>query len=145
MAGFTNKGKAKILRAFFQSESTPTYVYIYLVTATDVPDADTNTLSDLTEISETGKEKQLQLNTTDFDTSVANSEDDLNDLGRMRIKDLIFDGAITAASYVVLTDDNATEADRVVYAYWSLGSIRTIDSGDTLTIADLEFNLLEPE
>ena len=59
MAGFTNKGKAKILRAFFQSESTPANVYIYLVTAADVPNADTNTLSDLTEISQTGKEPQI--------------------------------------------------------------------------------------
>jgi hypothetical protein len=143
MAGFTNKGKAKILRAFFQSESTPANVYIYLVTAADVPDADTNTLSDLTEITETGKEKQLTFNTTDFDTSTADSEDDANDRGVMQIKTLTFTGAITAASYVVMTDNNATEADREVWAYWFLGSARTITALESLQITDLEFNLLE--
>tara|TARA_R110000744_G_scaffold188662_1_gene307977 strand:+ start:590 stop:1024 length:435 start_codon:yes stop_codon:yes gene_type:complete len=142
MAGFTNKGKAKILRAFFQSESMPTYLYIYLVTATNVPDADTNTLSELTEITETGKEVLLQLNTTDFDTSTANTEDDAGDRGVMQIKDINITGAITAASYVVLTDDNVTEADREVWAFWSLGSVRSITATETLRISNLEFNLL---
>lgn len=140
MAGFTNKGKAKILRAFFQSESTPTYVYIYLVTGAAVPDADTNTLSELTEITETGKEYQLELNTTDFDTSTAGSEDDTLNRGVMQIKDLTFAGAITGASYVVLTDGSA---DPEVWAFWFLGSVRTITSGETLKISNLEFNLLE--
>ena len=143
--GFTNKGKAKLLRSFFQSETLPTNVYAYLVTNAVTPTADTNTLSELTEISETGKEISLTLNTTDFDTSVADSEDDADDKGIMQVKDLVFDGAITAASYIVLTDDDSTEADRVVYAFWSLGSIRTIDSGDTLVVADLEFDLVECE
>jgi len=143
MAGFTNKGKAKILRAFFQSESTPTYVYIYLVTGDDVPDADTNTLSDLTEITETGKEVQLELNTTDFDTSTAGSEDDTGNRGVMQIKDIEVAGAITAAAYVVLTDDNVVEADREVWAFWFLGSSRSVDSGETLKISNLEFNLLD--
>lgn len=145
MAGFTNRGKAKLLRAFFQSETAPTYVYAYLVTNSPLPTADTATLDDLTEISETGREIQLSLDDTDFPTSVANSIDNDDDKGIMQIKDLTFSGAITAASYVVLTDDDSTEADRVVYAYWSLGSIRTIDGGDTLIVSDLQLNLLEPE
>ena len=140
--GFTNKGKAKLLRSFFQSETPPDNVYAYLVTNAVAPTADTNTLSELTEILETGKEISLDLDTTDFNNAV---EDDDNDKATIQIKDLIFDGAITAASYVVLTDDDSTEADRVVYAYWSLGSIRTIDSGDTLVIADLQFDLVECE
>jgi len=143
MAGFTNKGKAKILRAFFQSESTPTYVYIYLVTGDDVPDADTNTLSDLTEITETGKEVQLQLNTTDFDTSTADTEDDTSNRGVMQIRDVEIAGAITAAAYVVLTDSNVVEADREVWAFWFLGSSRSVDGDESLKISNLEFNLLE--
>tara|TARA_R110002020_G_scaffold79557_2_gene199308 strand:- start:869 stop:1300 length:432 start_codon:yes stop_codon:yes gene_type:complete len=140
--GFTNKGKAKLLRSFFQSETPPDNVYAYLVTNAVAPTADTNTLSELTEITETGKEISLDLDTTDFNNAV---EDDDNDKATIQIKDLIFNGAITAASYVVLTDDDSTEADRIVYAYWSLGSIRTIDSGDTLVIADLQFDLVECE
>jgi len=140
--GFTNKGKAKLLRSFFQSETPPENVYAYLVTNAVAPTADTNTLSELTEISETGKEISLDLDSTDFNNAV---EDDTNDKATIQIKDLVFDGAITAASYVVLTDDDSTEADRVVYAYWSLGSIRTVGSGDTLVIADLQFDLVECE
>lgn len=143
MAGFTNKGKAKILRAFFQSESKPSYVYIYLVTAADVPTSATNTLSELTEITETGKQVQLSFGTTDFDTSTADSEDDTLNRGIMQIKDINVTGAITAAAYVVLTDDNVTEADREVWAFWFLGSTRSITATETLKISNLEFNLLE--
>lgn len=144
MAGFTNKGKAKLLRNFFHSETPPTNLYVYLVTSTTAPTPDLNTLSQLSEISETGKEVSLSLNTTDFDTNVANSEDDTNDKGVMQIKDCSYAGPVTNARYAVLTDDNATEADREVYCYWDLGSNRSVSTGQTLTLADLEFNLLEP-
>lgn len=144
MAGFTNKGKAKILRNFFHSETPPTNLYVYLVTSATAPVADTNTLSQLTEITETGKEFQLSLNTTDFDTSVPDSEDDTNDKGVMKIKDCTFAGPVTNARYAVLTDDNGTEGSREIYCYWDLGSDRSVSSGQTLTLQDLEMNLLEP-
>tara|TARA_R110002020_G_scaffold6761_1_gene28729 strand:+ start:1683 stop:2111 length:429 start_codon:yes stop_codon:yes gene_type:complete len=142
MAGFTNKGKLNLLTSFFQSTTPPTNVYAYLVTNAVAPTADTNTLSDLTEITETGKEIALNLDSTDFNNPV---EDDTNDKATIQIKDLVFNGSITAASYVVLTDDDSTEADRIVYAYWSLGSVRTIGGGDTLVIADLQLDLVECE
>ena len=144
MAGFTNKGKAKLLRNFFQSETPPTNLYVYLVTSATAPTADTNTLGQLTEISETGKEFSLSLNTTDFDTSVSDSEDDTNDKGVMKIKDCTFAGPVTNARYAVLVDDNGTEGSREVYCYWDLGSNRSVSSGQTLTLQDLEMNLLEP-
>ena len=144
MAGFTNKGKAKLLRNFFQSETPPTNLYVYLVTSATAPTADLNTLGQLTEISETGKEFQLSLNTTDFDTSVSDSEDDTNDKGVMKIKDCTFAGPVTNARYAVLVDDNGTEGSREVYCYWDLGSNRSVSSGQTLTLQDLEMNLLEP-
>ena len=144
MAGFTNKGKAKLLRNFFHSETPPTNLYVYLVTSATAPTADLNTLSQLTEISETGKEFSLTLNTTDFDTSVSDSEDDTNDKGVMKIKDCTFAGPVTNARYAVLVDDNGTEGSREVYCYWDLGSNRSVSSGQTLTLQDLEMNLLEP-
>jgi len=61
----------------------------------------------------------------------------------MQIKDIEVAGAITGAAYVVLTDDNVTEDDREVWAFWFLGSVRSVDSGETLKISNLEFNLLE--
>lgn len=144
MAGFTNKGKAKLLRNFFQSETPPTNLYVYLVTSATAPTADLNTLGQLTEISETGKEFSLSLNTTDFDTSVSDSEDDTNDKGVMKIKDCTFAGPVTNARYAILVDDNGTEGSREVYCYWDLGSNRSVSSGQTLTLQDLEMNLLEP-
>ena len=144
MAGFTNKGKAKLLRNFFHSETPPSNLYVYLVTSATAPTADLNTLSQLTEISETGKEFSLSLNTTDFDTSVSDSEDDTNDKGVMKIKDCTFAGPVTNARYAVLVDDNGTEGSREVYCYWDLGSNRSVSSGQTLTLQDLEMNLLEP-
>lgn len=144
MAGFTNKGKAKLLRNFFQSETPPTNLYVYLVTSATAPTADINTLGQLTEITETGKEFSLSLNTTDFDTSVSDSEDDTNDKGVMKIKDCTFAGPVTSARYAILVDDNATEGSREVYCYWDLGSDRSVSSGQTLTLQDLEMNLLEP-
>lgn len=144
MAGFTNKGKAKLLRNFFQSETPPTNLYVYLVTSATAPTADINTLGQLTEISETGKEFSLSLNTTDFDTSVSDSEDDTNDKGVMKIKDCTFAGPVTNARYAILVDDNGTEGSREVYCYWDLGSNRSVSSGQTLTLQDLEMNLLEP-
>lgn len=138
--GFTNKGKAKLLRSFFQSETAPTNVYAYLVTNTTVPTADTNTLSNLTIIPETGKQILLSLNSTDFDHAI---EDDTNDKASIQIKNLNFAGSITLASYVVLTDDAATEADRIVYAYWALGSVRETAVSTNLVVADCQLNLLE--
>ena len=144
MAGFTNKGKALLLRNFFHSESPPDNLYVYLITSTTPPTTLINTLSQLSEIEEIGKEVSLSLNTTDFDTSIANSEDDTNNKGVMQIKDCSYAGPVTNARYAVLTDDNATEDDREVYCYWDLGSNRSVSTGQTLTLSDLEFNLLEP-
>ena len=115
-----------------------------MVTSATAPTADINTLSQLTEISETGKEFSLSLNTTDFDTSVSDSEDDTNDKGVMKIKDCTFAGPVTNARYAILVDDNGTEGSREVYCYWDLGSNRSVSSGQTLTLQDLDMNLLEP-
>jgi hypothetical protein len=50
MAGWTNKGKFSILDAYFRNTGAPTNFYVALVTPATAPTADTNTLSDLTEI-----------------------------------------------------------------------------------------------
>ena len=63
----------------------------------------------------------------------------------MQIKNLTFDGEITGASYVVMTDNNSTEADREVWAYWFLGAVRGVAASESLVIANLEFNLLEED
>jgi hypothetical protein len=148
MAGFTNRGKYRTLEATFQGGDT---FYVALVTSANTPGPDTNTLGDLTQIA-TGNGYadggyELTGNGTDFDTL---TEDDDNDRGLIQIKDVVWTasgGAIPAsgggARYAVLTDDNATVANREVLAYWDLSSDRSVSSGDTLTLQDLELRINE--
>lgn len=151
MAGWTNKGKFNLLEWGFRKENIPTNLYVALVTSANVPDADTNILSDLTEITAgngyaTGG-FQLDMNSTDFDTI---TEDDGNDRALVRIKNVSWvasggniPSAGDGARYAVLTDDNGTVANREVIMFWSLGSDRTISDTQTLLLQDLEMRLNE--
>jgi hypothetical protein len=150
MAGFTNKGKARLLQFFYQN-NLPTNVYIALVTSAVAPVADTNTLSQLTEITAgngyTSGGFQLSLNTTDWPDS---EENDTSDFGGLKAKDVAWTaagGSIpsggSGARYAVLTDDNVTVGNREVWHYWSLVSDRTVTVGNVLTLQDLELQLTE--
>lgn len=147
MTGWTNKGKAEILKWAFQNTGAPTNLYMALVT--DTPDADTNVLGDLTEIAAgngyTAGGYQLSRNATDFDTL---TEDDSGDMGTVAIKKITWtasggnipssgDGAL----YAVITDDNATLASRKVIAYGSLGTARAVS--DKLEIDNFTLRLKE--
>lgn len=149
---FTNKGKYRVLGAIFRAETLPTSFYVALVTSANAPDADTNALSDLTEIAAgngyTTGGYQLTKNDTDFDVW---TEDDGNDRAFMQIKDIVWTasgGPIPAsgggARYAVLLDANATPADREVWAWWDLTSDRSVSSGQTLTLQDCELRLNAP-
>lgn len=155
MAGFTNRGKTRLvewgLRRQHSGGALPTNLYVGLVTSATAPDADTNALSDLTEITAgngyTTGGYQLTPNATDFDTL---TEDDANDRGRIQVKDVVWTasgGNIpsggSGARYAVLLDDNATVANREVLAYWDLGSSVTVSNGQSLTLQDLELRLNE--
>jgi hypothetical protein len=151
MAGWTNKGKMSILDAYFRNAGAPTNFYVALVTSATAPDADTNTLGDLTEIASangyTTGGYQLTKNSTDFDTL---TEDDTNDRGLIQIKDISWTasgGAIpgsgNAARYAVLLDDNGTVASREVYQYWDLGGDTTVATGQILQLEDLEIRINE--
>ncbi|GAH62373.1 unnamed protein product, partial [marine sediment metagenome] len=137
MSGMTNKGKFRILDAYFRDTDMPTNFYIALVTSANVPDPDTNVLSELTEIAAgngyTTGGYQLARNSTDFDVL---TENDTDDRGEIQIKDVVWNasgGNIPAsgngARYAVLLDDNATPADREVLDYWDLISDRTVSDG----------------
>ena len=151
MAGFTNKGKYRLLGWVFRGDTEPTNYYVALVTSATAPTADTNTLSDLTEIAAgngyTTGGYQLTPGSSDFDM---HSEDDTNDKALVQIKDVSWTASGgnlpssgSGARYAVLTDDNATVGNREVLAYWDLGSDRTISDGQTLTLQDCELDLLE--
>jgi hypothetical protein len=151
MAGWTNRGKYRMLNAFFRNNAVPTNLYMALVTDAAAPGADTNEMSELTEIADTqgytAGGYQLNRNSTDFDVL---TEDDVNDRALVQIKDLVWTangGNLPAsgggARYAVLTDDDATAANRDVLMYFSLGSPRTVSDTQTLTLIDAEIRINE--
>ena len=151
MAGFTNRGKYHMLDVTFRNGTEPTSYYVALVTSAVAPTADTNTLSELTEIAAgngyTSGGISVARNSTDFDTL---TENDTNDRGEIQIKDLVWTasgGNLPAsgsgARYAVLTDDNVTVGSRIVIAFWDLSSDRTVSSGQTLTLQNCELRLTE--
>jgi hypothetical protein len=151
MAGFTNRGKYLLLQEWFRNPTEITNFYVALVTSAVAPTADTNTLSELTEIAagngySTGG-IQLARNSTDFDVL---TEDDSGDLGKIQIKDLVWTasgGTLPAsgngARYAVLTTDEGTVGNRQIVCFWDLTSDRTVSSGQTLTLQDCELRLTE--
>lgn len=152
MAGWTNKGKFRVLEAMAVSATAfPASFNIALVTSSVAPVADTNTFGQLTEIAVGNGYVTGGINvardTTDFDTR---TEDDANDRGFVRLKDIIWTaagGSIPAsgngARYAVMTDNNSTVGSREVWHFWDLVSDRSVSSGQTLTLQDLEVFLSE--
>lgn len=151
MAGFTNRGKQSIADIFFRNGTEPTNFYIALVTSATAPDADTNTMSQLTEIANgngyvTGG-IQLSRNSTDFDVL---TENDTNDRAEVQLRDIVWTasgGTLPAsgsgARYAVLTDDNGTIGSRIIIAWWDLTSDRSVSSGQTLTLENFELRFTE--
>ena len=149
--GITNKGKYSLLNWVFRNATEVTNFYIALVTSAVAPTVDINTLGELTEIAAgngyTTGGYQLTPGATDFDVI---NEDDTNDLAKIQVKDVVWTasgGPIPAsgngARYAVLTDDNATVGSRLVLGWWDLTSDRSVSSGQTLTLQDIEMRLTE--
>lgn len=157
MAGFTNKGKAKMLNNYCRAVagSVPSAsFFVLMATNATPPNSDINKTSDIVEITAGNGYVQggiaVNRNTTDFDT---NTEDDTNDRGLVQIKDLVWTaagGSIPSAGggarWAILTLDvddagaaaTAASGNRVVLAYWDLGSDQSITVGNTLTLQNLE-------
>lgn len=151
-SGFTNRGKAILLDSFFRSNGTPASFEVHLVTSATAPTADTNVLSDLTEIADGNGYAQstgfaLARNTTDWD---APTEDDTGDLGKILAKDITWTasgGPLPAsgngARYAVLTTPDAGAGNKKVLAYWDLVADRSVSVGQPLTLTDAELRLTE--
>jgi len=145
MAGFTNKGAFTILGIVFRAATAPTTFYLALATNAVAPTADTNTLSELTQVTGsfgyTTNGTAVARNATDFDTL---TENDSNDRAELQLKDYTWTaagGTIANIRYAVLTDDNATPGSRVILVYWDLGSLISLADGQSLTLQNLELRL----
>jgi len=150
MAGFTNKGKYRLL-GLMRGETLETNFYIALVTSATAPTADINTMSELTQINTgngyTDGGYQITPGATDMDTW---TEDDTGDKALLQFKDITWTasgGPIpssgSGARYAVLTDDNATVANREIWAYWDLAADRSVSVGQNLTLQNCELDLTE--
>jgi len=151
MAGWTNRGKYMMLGWAYHGEAIPTNFYVALLTDASAPTADSNVMSDHTQIATgtgyTDGGYQLTPGGTDFDVW---TEDDVNDRGLIQLKDIVWTasgGDIPnsgdGARYAVLTDDDGTVANREIYHYWDLSSARTVSDGQTLTLQNCEIRINE--
>lgn len=152
-SGITNKGLASILKSAFQNVTTtpPAAYYLALVTSSASPSYDTNTWSELSadEIAAgngyTANGQSFTANITDFATL---TEDDTNDLASITLKDVTWTasggtipGSGSGARYLILMDNNATPASRIVLAWWDLGTDRSASSGTNLTVAGAKLSI----
>ena len=151
MAGWTNRGKYRILEAFYRNANVPTNLYIALITSAVAPGPDINTFSELTEIAAgngyTAGGIQLNRNATDFDVL---TEDDTNDRALIQLKDIVWTAAGgdlpasgNGARYSIIMDDNATQANRHILNYHDLVSDRVVSDTQALTLQNVEMRLDE--
>jgi hypothetical protein len=144
-SGITNKGAYNILNCTFRGGTLPTVYKAMLATSAAAPTADTNTFSELTEVTGgtgyTAGGTSVSKNSTDFDTL---TEVDASDWSLIQMKDYAYTatgGSISSIRYFVLADDNVTVGSREVWAAWDLGSTITLTTGQTLTIQNAELKL----
>ena len=151
MPGWTNKGKYRCLEIWLRGASPPANLNLALHADAVTPTADTNIMSDLSEIPAgngyTSGGLQVNRNSTDFDVI---TEDDTNDRALIQLKNFSWTASGgnlplsgNGARYAELTDANATIANREIYFYWSLGANRTVSDGQSLTLIDCESRINE--
>ena len=151
MAGFmTDKGAYKWHDYVVGAATLPTNFYVALIRSTSVPDADTQTLGELTQIAGgtgyTTNGYELTPGATDFDGISEEAG-----YGKFQIKDVTWtasgddlDATGNGARYAVMTDDNVTPASRLVLFGWDLGADRNVSDGQTLTLQNLEGRISQP-
>ena len=151
MPGYTNRGKFRILKGFFQGLLLPVNFFIALIDDSIVPTADTNTMADVSEVPAgngyTSGGISVARDAVDFDVI---TEDDVNDRALVQIKDIVWTGTGgplpsggNGARRSVLTDDNGTVSLREIISTFDLVSNRLVSAGQTLTLQDAEFRLTE--
>lgn len=148
MSGWTNVGKQRALD-LLRGASLPTNYYIALLADSSVLGPDVAAMSDVVEITSgngySSGGQSIEPNGTDFDfLDAALSGDEVN----LRIKDIVWTatgGPIpnggNDARYAVLTDDNATVADREIWYYWDLQESYGVSNTQSLTLVDTEITL----
>ncbi len=146
MASFwTTRGMRRAMAGVFQGESLPSSFYVALVKASSSPTRATTVMSGLAEIAAgsgyTSGGIEIARDSVDFDTL---TEDTVNFLVDLELADVSWTatgGSIPTsgdgARYAVLTNNNATVANREVWFVWDLGGNRSVTVGQAITLRDL--------
>ena len=155
-SGVTHRGKQRLLELALRdtqdSASADTApMFLALITSATAPTETMLTFTELTEVAAgNGYTSGGDVVTRDgSDLTVWDSSSDTaGSYGRIRLKDFVWTasgGNLPAsgagASYAILLDDNATVANRQIYAWFDLTSARTVGSGSTLTLQDIEIRI----
>lgn len=138
---FTNKGLGKLLTNTFDAGTVPTNFYAYCVTSSSTPTVDDDTWSEhLANESTNYDGEQTLAGGTGFGTI---SVDDANNRADLTVNNIVFTATADSlvARWVIITDDNGTEANREIYAVLDLGSERTVGNGQTLTVSGTTLRL----
>lgn len=146
MAGFTNRGKARIFDAYARATNVPTGFKLALCTAAVSPTPDTNVLTDLAEIAAgNGYAAGGQTVTRDATGFPTLSEDDATDQGKLILRTVVWTasgGPIpvsgAGARYAVLVDNT-----NAVIVFWDLANDRQVSDTQTLTVNSAELDLTE--
>jgi len=138
MAGnFTDEGRVQLADYYFRAATLPTNYYLALITNAVACDNDTNTLGELTQISDGGYTTNGLAVTpaTEFDNLTEGSS-----TASIQITDQQWTATTSIApAQAVLTDDNVTPASRKVLAYFDVSG--TASAGQTYTIVDAQINI----
>lgn len=145
-SGITNKGAWHFFNIVLRNGTEPTNYYLVLVTDAVTPTVDHNTLSEFTQIPSgngyTTNGISINRDSTDFDVM---NEDDTDNRVEAQLKNIAWTasggslpGSGTGARWALLTDDNGTPANRLVLAWFDLGSNRIATVGQVITLADCE-------
>ena len=140
---WTNKGAFRMAEISLAAASAPTSLYWALATSAIAPTVDTNTFSQVTEITAGSGYTSGGLVKTRNATNFPVVENDTNDRFDVDPPDFSWTasgGSIPAsgsgARYLLLIDDNGTVGSREVWAFFDLGSDRTVSTGQVLTISN---------
>ena len=147
----TNRGKLRILQGFFRESFLQTGFTIVLVTADNIPTVDTNLMSELTEIvagnGYISGGVAISRDVIGFPTEL---ENDAGDLSTITMKDVIFTasgGTLplsgNGVKFAILADNNATLANREVFAFAEFTTVSILFDTQILSIKNLNFTLKE--
>lgn len=131
---FTDKGMRHLLGLVFNNEAEPTNYYAYLINSTGSITESLNTWSEVSAQKSTNyATNPLTLNrdSTDFPSITEGSGE-----ATVGIKTMTYtaSGGNMTGDWVIITDDNGTEASRIIIACLDLGGDQTVTTGQTLSV-----------